>query len=520
MLSLMLSPAISSEIQSVIAPQISDRLRRGQLVGRSDVLGRLLSHLDGLMAGLGGMVMVSGEPGIGKTRLLDEMIAAGRLRGFQILIGRCHERAVATPYLPISDAIETYASSCTPERWTKLLQAAGPEIIAILSDTVFKHVPMLSVIRPEAGAGLAVKAEARPTRAVRNLLGEIAKETPVLLVVDDLHWADPPSLELLHHLALYTREIPVLILGAYREIELDRTHPLSGLLVDLNRERLLVRARLRRLTLPETSELLTSLLGGQVPAGLAELVHEQTKGNPFFIEEVINGLVEESQLVWNDRDTGYELAPGITVERLADEVPQGIRAAIGARLDHLSPNTQHVLSLASVIGRHFSVELLSSCASSHGLTEDDVDHALVEARAARFVAALEHRRERRTEIEGFTAGAPELEADYAFEHPLIHQVAHAEIDRRRKRRLHAEVGHLMERIYHGREGLYSERLAYHFLESDDDAKALEYCLRAGDKMLRAYYDQDLALGYYLQALEMVLGKDPSLRHLAAAPQFR
>lgn len=513
MLSLMLAPVASTDTTAVSGPALVARRRRVRLVGRTDVMGRLLDHLDGLMAGMGGMAMLSGEPGIGKTRLLDEIVAAARVRGFQVLVGRCHERDVAIPYLPVADALEGYARNCAPERWEQLLQSAGPEIEVLLSDSVFKHVRW-SVQRPEVSEMFIAQGQTRPVRAVRNVLNEIGQTAPVVLAIDDLHWADPASLELLHSLALYTRETPLLILGAYREIELERTHPLSRLLTDLNRERLLTRERLRRLNLQETDELLVQLLESPPPTGLSELIHEQTEGNPFFIEELVNGLLEEGRLV-RESNGRYELASGITIERLSGEIPQGVRAAIGARLDRLEPVVQQALGLASVVGRHFSLEVLASVASAHGLTEDAVEDALKQAQAARLIRPLEEMAERQAGVSGFTSGAPELEADFAFDHPLIHQVVYGELDRRRKRRLHAEVGYLLEQVHRGAEVLYAERLAYHFVESDEDAKALEYSILAGDKMMRAYYDADMALGYYLSVFDVIVGKETSLRHLRA-----
>lgn len=493
---------------------VADRLRRTRLVGRTDQLGRLLERLDRLSTGSSEMILVSGEPGIGKSRLLAELIAAGKAKGFQILQGRCHERDTAIPYLPISEALEGCARNLSPGKWTRLIQAAGPEIQVLLSDLVTKHVSAGPVARPEQTAMLGVQADVRPIRATRNLLYELSRESPVLLILDDLHWADPPSLELIHHLALSIREIPVLLVGAYREVELERTHPLSRLLMDLNRERLLVRERLRRLTLAETNELLTELLGGDVPEGLAEIIHNQTEGNPFFVEELITGLLEDDRLIWNDEESRYAIAGG-EIDRLTGQIPQGIRAAIGARLDRLTSDAQDVLSLASVIGREFSLEILNALAASHGFDDETVERALGEAQSARFVTPTTRSAAAGQEVSGFTAGGAEIEADYAFDHALIHQVVYREVDRRRRRRLHAEVGRALEALYEGREGLYAERLAYHYLESDDDAKALEFSRGAGDKMLWAYYDADLALGYYLPALEIVIAREVSLRHLRA-----
>lgn len=506
----------AAEVDEVIAPVLSDRVRRTRLVGRQDVMRRLLERLDQLMAGTGGVVLVSGEPGIGKTRLVDEVITAARLRGMHVLVGRCHERDVTIPYLPISEALEGFARRLPSSKWEALLAAGGDEIFLLVTDATLKHVAgrAATVAVMSAGQLGFDRSSVRPVRAFRNLLTQVSQEMPVLLVIDDLHWADPPSLELLYDLAVYTREIPLLIMGAYREVELDRTHPLSRLLVDLNRERLAARERLRRFGPAETGEFLAALLGAEVPSDLATLIQEETEGNPFFVEELLNGLIENKRLMWDDKARTYGLAPGITVERLADEIPQGIRAAIGARLDHLPAETQQVLGLASVIGRNFSLDLLNRLASGHGLSEEEVETAVRTAQSARFVTPIEGR-EGIESVKGFTAGSSEVEADVAFDHPLIHQVVYGEVDRRRRRRLHSEVGYLLEELYHGREGLYSERLAYHFLESDDDAKAIHYALRAADKILLAYYDQDLALGYYLAALETVLAKDTRLRHLSA-----
>jgi pimeloyl-ACP methyl ester carboxylesterase/predicted Ser/Thr protein kinase len=515
MLSLVQAPGTHIDTPLPARSILSTRVRRTKLVGRTEHLSRILERLDSLMTGTGGMMVISGEPGIGKTRLVDEVVIAARMRGYHTLIGRCHERNIAIPYLPISEALESLARATPTEEWQRLLQAAGPEIHQMLADTPLKHYfKGESAVIPETTAAvLALGMDTRPTRAIRNLLFEWARDKPALLVIDDLHWADPPTLDVLHHLTLAIREAAVLIVGTYREVELERTHPLSQLLVDLNRQRLLVRERVRRFTQAETADLLTGLLGDSLPEGLTEMIHDQTDGNPFFIEEMTSSLIEENRLLWNHKSSRYELPRGLSVDRLAGEVPQGVKAAIGVRLDRLDPQTQQVLTLASVIGRHFSHEMLSRLAAAHGITGDQVERALREAQLAHFIIPLEKEGGSAEMVAGFTAGSAEVEADHAFDHALIHQVVYGELDRRRRRRLHAEVGHLLIDLHSGHETLHAEQLAYHFLESDDDALAVAYSLRAGDKVMRTYYDADIALGYYLPALEMTVAREPTLRHL-------
>ena len=487
---------------------LSHRMRSCPMVGRGDLIQRVSERLARLAKGAGGMMVVSGEPGIGKSRLLDELIGEARRRRFHVLIGRCHELDTATPYSPITDALDVYGRACAPETWQRLLQAAGPDLQVLQPDKGLRASGyMASIVRPESVARSTGNSQYyRPARGLRNLLTAEAQTAPVVFVVDDLHWADASTLELIHDVVLHTRDLPVLLAGSYREMELDRAHPLNRLLSDLNRERLLVREHLRRLNAHDTAELLTALLSGDTPTGLAQLVIERTDGNPFFIEELTAGLIDDGRLIRDDRTGRFALAPGMSIERLGTEVPQGVRAAIGARLDRLDTAAQHTLALASIIGRNFSLELLLGLAASHGLSADDVERALERATDARFVSAIDASHQSADD-----ATRTLHDADYTFSHALIHQVVHAEIDRRERRRLHGEVGRRFEELHEHLEGFYAEHIAYHYLESDDDDKALQYSILAGDKMLMEYYDLDMALAYYLPALEVAISRDVALR---------
>jgi len=503
-----LAVAEDKHSEGITGRALSDRTRSGPMVGRTDLIHRVSDRLARLANGAGGMLVVSGEPGIGKSRLLDELIADARQHGFHVLIGRCHEVDTAIPYSPISDALDAYGRACAPETWQRLLQAAGPDLQLLQPDKgLWASGYMASIVRPESGARSAANSHYyRPARALRNLVAAEAQTAPVVFVVDDLHWADASTLELIHDVVLHTRDLPVLLAGSYREMELDRAHPLNRLLSDLNRERLLVREHLRRLHAHDTAQLLRALLSGEAPDGLAQLVIERTDGNPFFIEELAAGLIDDKRLTWDDRTGRFALAPGMTIERLGSEVPQGVRAAIGARLDRLDSAAQQTLTFASIIGRDFSFDLLVGLAASHGLNGDDVERALERAMDARFVSAIDSSRQSADD-----AKRTSDDADYTFSHALIHQVVHADIDRRERRRLHGEVGRRLEELHEHLEGFYAEHLVYHYLESDDDDKAVQYSILAGDKMLMEYYDLDMALAYYLPALEVAIARDVALR---------
>ena len=416
-------------------------LPAGMLVARDEEVSRVLTAVDAVAGGSGRLVLLSGEPGVGKTRLAQEVTLHVRNRGFLVASGRCYEPHQAVPFYPFLEALGAAHRAAPPairadaaQRW--------PYLARLLPDQL-GPLPMSSSDSQEE--------RQRLFRAVAGFLQAIAGEMPVALLLDDLHWADSASLELLQHLARHTRAYPVLLLGTYRDVEVGRQHPLEQALRDLHREQLAERMAVRRLGQDGTAALVAATFGeAEVSAEFAGLVHRHTEGNPFFTQEVLRALVERGDIYrqngrWERRE----------VEEI--EVPESVRSVIGERLSRLHEEAQEVLREASVLGQTFSFDVLQAMGAR---AEEEVEGALEEAGRAGLV------RETVRDI-------------YAFNHALTQQALYAELSGRKKRRLHLAAGEALQKLpEHER---HAAELAWHFLEGGDPRTALPYAIQAGDQ---------------------------------------
>jgi tetratricopeptide (TPR) repeat protein len=294
----------------------------------------------------------------------------------------------------------------------------------------------------------------RVQRAVAGFLQALAAETPLAVLLDDLHWADSASLALLTHLAHALRGERVLLLGTYRDVEVGRRHPLEATLTALTRDRVVEVLALRGLPPSGTADLIRARLGVEtVSDELRDLVHERTEGNPFFTEEVLSALVEQRAI--------FRTGEGWDRKALAEiAVPQSVRSVVGQRVGRLVPEAQELLRLASVLGQEFDLPLLL------GAVEQSEAEVLDHLEAALAMRLLEERR----------AGRGER---YAFAHALIAQTLYDEVPRFRLRRLHLRAGESLERARGGRPEAAAE-LARHFLAGGDDERAARYAILAGD----------------------------------------
>ena len=485
-----LIPPTAPELPAAL---LREALTRAPVVGREAELAVLARRLAAAREGRGSVCLLAGEPGIGKTRLATEASALARRHGFQVLTGHCDE-AGAVPYQPFAEALRAYLHRASP---AQAQEALPPPVATELVRLVPRLAEGVAGVRPLAPTGGA----ARPAlvEAMGEFIARLATGAgPVLLFVDDLHWADEGSLAMLHHLARQAPALPLLIVGTYRDLPPDLRRPLEQMLAALNRERLSERLLLRRLPEARVAELVAALLPGASPAFVSAL--KETEGNPFFLEEVLQYLVDEGAIT--RPDGRWQMAPPAEFR-----VPPSVQAAIGRRLEHLSAESRETLTLASVIGPQFDFEVLLAAS---GGEEERLLGWVEEWLAARLVVeepdrAATDRAATVRERHPFLSAT--VRERYRFHHALIREVVYGGVSRRRQGQLHERVGWALETVCgHDREEPLEE-LARHFARAQSGSareKGVGYCLRAGEKALRLGADAE-AIQHYQRALRLLDG---------------
>ena len=331
-------------------------------------------------------------------------------------------------------------------------------MIAEIVDDVKQRLPE---VQPPPEIDDPDSARFRLFDSIATFLKNISQAQPLLLILDDLHWADKPSLMLLEFIAREIGNSRILLVGTYRDMELSRRHPLSVTLGDLTRERLFQRVLLRGLTRDDVARFIELAAGIDPPRGLIDAVHTQTEGNPFFITETVRYLVQEGELASGsvgDRDSW-------TVR-----IPEGVREVIGRRLDRLSERCNEVLTVASVIGRQFTLGQLRSIVED--VTEDQLLDVLDEALAARTIEEM-------TDTIGL----------YQFTHALIEQTLPDELSITRRVRLHARIVQALEALYGSAAKENTQELLRHFTAAETQLgvdKIVEYSLAAGEMAIDGY----------------------------------
>jgi tetratricopeptide (TPR) repeat protein len=441
------------------AVAILEALSRGRLIGRANELGEVRELWQRAREGHGLAVLLSGEPGSGKTRLARELTIQAAVDGAFVLTGGCYEYEATTPYLPFVEAFRRWTREEKDDnKLRELLGDAAPQLAKLSPELVTRLGPF-----PE-NAQLAPHEERLLFfDAVAKVFANIARRQSLLFYADDLHWADHGTLWLLGHLLRQLRDERVLIIGAYRETELDRTHPLAKSLVDWNRERLVTRIVLRRFNEAETGAQLDALLGEHVSGDFAQAVHRETEGNPFFVEEVLKALIEKGSV---RRESGRWRR--CDVDQLV--IPQSVKEAIGHRLNRVSPETNEVLRVCAVLGKVFTFEDLTSTAEQN---EDALLDALDEATSAQLISA----------------GSGE---SFSFTHDKIREVLYEELNPIRRRRLHRHVAEGLERNCE-RMPCAVEKLAHHYIQAGDHERGLRYAKQAAAEAERVFaFDEAIA----------------------------
>jgi predicted ATPase len=317
-------------------------LTGGEFVGRQREMGKLKAVLEDALSGQGQLLMLVGEPGIGKTRTAQELAAHAETRGAQVLWDWCYEEEGAPPFWPWVQPIRAYVQQRNAEQLHSEMGPGAADIAEVVSEVRGK-LPSLEpppALQPE-------QARFRLFGSITTFLKSAAQSQPLMLVLDDLHWADKPSLLLLQFLARQLGESHLLVVGCYRDLELSRQHPLSEALAQLSRLPVFQRELLLGISQEDSGQFIEMAAGIRPSPQLVETIHAHTEGNPFFLKEMTRLLSERGEL----RAAGIGGPEGI-------RIPQGVREVIGQRLNRLSEACHQTLTIASVIGREFDFRLL------------------------------------------------------------------------------------------------------------------------------------------------------------------
>jgi len=440
-------------------------------VGRQRELGVLCGAFEQACAGHGRIVMLAGEPGIGKTRTAQELAVHAAGREPAVLWGRCPEESGAPPYWPWVQVIRAALQDANPAFLAELGASAGD-----LADLVPEVSDRLPGMERSASLGDPAEARFRMFESIRQFLASLSRHRTLLVVFDNLHWADAPSLRLLEFLGPELVDSRILVVGTYRATELSRRHPLSNALGALARTPHFVRVNLGGLSAEEV-QVFIAATGTTVPAGLATTLHDQTEGNPLFLREIVRFLEQRGALA-----AGSDGAEAVSPSAI--RIPEGVTEVIGRRLNLLSAGCNEVLTLASVIGRDFTWEVLTRAASP--LSEDMLLEALDEAVAAHIVEET----------------APER---YRFAHNLIRVTLYDELRIARRRQSHRAVGNAIEAVHRADLDPFLAELARHFQSAGGEResdKAIDYAARAGRRAdaLLAFED---AVQFFQTALDAI-----------------
>jgi serine/threonine protein kinase/tetratricopeptide (TPR) repeat protein len=484
-------PAASQQQAATAAESPTDpqallkRISRGKMVGREPELAQLKERWDLVRLGeysAEPLLLISGEGGIGKTRLLREFRVFTGLRDGYILFGVANERESGRPYALIASVLSDYIAEQSPE----MLRSQMPASIA---GEVVKLVPRLAdKVGPiQPNPPLEPLAErARLLDQISKFLLNISNERPTLLMLDDLQFADPGSLDLLGMLLRQAVGTSLLITGAYRDVALSYSNPTSRLITSLEAANLVFGIALRRLPEAEVKQLLEALLGNSVSKKFVKSIYKATEGNPYFIEELIKSLAVDGQIRlqdgrWAQQNTS--LVP----------IPGSIKAVLGKRLDYFKSQSLELLQLAATIGRNFALSLLEE-ASPYG---DDVNQKGVEeALGAQLIEVVDI-------VDRPTRSASvEIDVLYQFQHALIRETLYEELRSLRRRQLHRRVAAAIEKLASPEPISNPAELAHHYIAGAEDHKAVPYLRQAGESAFQ-FYGNEEAVEHFSQACEIL-----------------
>ncbi|MGD9890243.1 MAG: helix-turn-helix transcriptional regulator [Dehalococcoidia bacterium] len=451
------------------------------LVGRQGERALLLERLEHAAAGDARLVLIAGEPGIGKSRLLAEVADQAKAAGWLVLGGRAYESEGLPPYLPFTVALRDVVRGLSLDELGEQVGTLVGGIAAIVPEAVHQvaHLPPSAALSPEHERYRLFERVTELLLFLARRQSSNGRQAGVLLILDDLQWADRPSLLLLQHLARGIAGAPMLVAGAYRTVDLRRTHPLTGVLAELRRERLADRIRLGGLDRTDTAALIAAISGTSPADDVVDAIADETEGNPFFVEEIVRHLQAEH------RDL---TSPDAIADR--GEIPEGIREVIGARLSRLSAATNRALHVAAVLGDGFEFDLLREVSAIDG--GEPID-------------ALD---------EAITAGVlREVDGRFNFRHVLIRQTVHAEVSLPRRQQFHLRAAQAMEALARVRPAPDVAAIAMHYRlagRAADPDTTIRAAIEAANAAAARYAWEDAA-GHWSTVVELLPAGDARRR---------
>ncbi len=503
----LLSPTAVSAAEPPPSPL--ERLAQGRLVGRekelaeAKTLWKQATHDPGDRH----VLLISGEPGVGKTPLMREIRTLAEVSGAMVLAGECYAGGHA-PYAPIAAMLRAALTQPARRRATGQTGTATSATLStgvpplpdpILADLI-TLAPDLRLLYPDLPPNPSYDAQADQQRLFESavtLWGSLAERAPLLLIVEDVHWADSGTLDLLTYLARRCRasKLPILIVMTYRDVELDAACCLDDIVYDLTREQLVLRLKLNRFDREQTRTLLNVMFQETISDDFLEAIYRETDGNQFFIEELCKALVAEGKLY---RQDGRWQRPNMAEMQL----PQSVRGAIQARVSRLPDAAQEALRWAAIIGREFDFGVLQQASE---MAEETLIDALETAVRAQLIS--ERKPDRYTRVR---AG----EETFVFAHALTVTALRESMSVIRRRRLHGRAAAALAQRYPDD----YEALAYHYAEAGDIANARHYYTKAGHRALAVHTNQQAERHYHaaLELHESDAEKGDLLAHLGEA----
>jgi len=448
------------------------------LIGRETEFAELKRALGEALAGRGSLVLIGGEPGIGKTHMARAVLAEARRRGAAGVVGHCYEMEGAPPYVPFVEMLEYITRMAPREQLRTALGDDAAEVARLMPElrTMYPDIPPAIQLPPEQQRRFLFNA-------FRSYVERAARATPVVVVFEDLHWADEPTLLLLQHHAQTLATTPMLVICTYRDVELETSGPFARTVETLVRKKQATRMLLRRLAMDGVKDMLAVMSAQAPPASLVRVIFEETEGNPFFVEEVFRHLSEEGKLF--DAQGGW--LRDLRVERL--QVPESVRLVLGRRLDRLGEAARRILTAAAVVGRSFSLPLLEELESRQAdASPDAVLNAIEEAERAHLVTPEEAGRDTR----------------YRFVHELVRQTLAESLSLPRRQRLHARIAEGIERVYADSLPAHASQLAHHLYQAGAlcDREKTSACLAMAASRARAGSAYEEALEHLDRALSL------------------